>query len=181
MAKEPIIKIMETCEQLEKAQKHLEELSTDKQIDKLHDALSEIIDPEGYGWINKSTEVVIDDLIMGGVSIDEFKTRFEVERAIKRELGIKLDKAEHDRDRYARKNAELTEENERLKDSLVNAYKTIEEQVDESYEYGKTDTVQVIQDKFALHFGTYTDKDTVKVVDVFKLISQFTNEVLENE
>lgn len=89
-------------------------MNTDKQIEKLHDDLREIIDPEDCGWINRSTEVVIDDLIMGGVGIDEFKTRFEVERAIKRELGIRLDKAEHDRGRYARKITKLTEENERL-------------------------------------------------------------------
>lgn len=45
----------------------------------------------------------------------------------------------------------------------------------------KADTVKEIQTKVAMHFGTYTDEDTVKVVDVFKLLSQIEKEVLEGD
>ncbi len=34
-------------------------------------------------------------------------------------------------------------------------------------------------DAFALHFGTYTDKDTVNVLDVFKLLDEVAKEMLE--
>lgn len=94
-------------------------MNTDKQIEKLHDDLREIIDPEGYGWINKSTEVVIDDLIMGGVEISEKCEKTPCNYIEKCDLQI----------------------------------------------------------KFAMHFGTYTNDDVVKVADVFKLL----REVLEGE
>ena len=177
-------------------------MNTDKQIEKLHDELKEILDPEGFGWINRSTEVVIDDLIMGGVNFGEFKTRFEVERIIKRELGIKLSKAEHDRDRYAAKIKELTEENEKWRTAWSDnqrqweaAYDKLEAENAEQDEAilralkhmgecrreGIAECSAKILEKLSLHFGTYTDKDEVKVVDVFKLINQFANEALENK
>ena len=86
-------------------------MEADKQIEKLHDELREIIDPDDYGWINKSTEVVIDDLIMAGVGVE------------------------------------------------------------------KTEKCVIINDlriKFAMHFGTYTNNDVVKVADVFGLLREFS-------
>jgi len=41
------------------------------------------------------------------------------------------------------------------------------------------DTLQKMQDKFAMHFGTYTDKDVVKVLDVIRLVNQIAEEILE--
>ena len=85
---------------------------------------------------------------------------------------------------------ELSEENERLKPSkivvvrqsrnygkqyeLVTKIKMISDEV-------KAVTVKEIQTKVAMHFGTYTDNDTVKVVDVFKLLAQIEKEVLEGD
>ena len=43
----------------------------------------------------------------------------------------------------------------------------------------KADTLQKIKVQLALHFGTYTDKDEVKVSEVFKLIDQITSKILE--
>ena len=45
----------------------------------------------------------------------------------------------------------------------------------------RADTVQKLQDSIAVHFGTYTDKDTVKVVEVFKLLERVGREILEGE
>ena len=39
--------------------------------------------------------------------------------------------------------------------------------------------MQRLQEKVALHFGTYTLKDEVKVLDVIKLINQIAEEMLE--
>lgn len=44
-------------------------MNVEKEIHELTAKLREILDPEGEGWINCSTDVVIDDLIMGGVAV----------------------------------------------------------------------------------------------------------------
>lgn len=85
---------------------------------------------------------------------------------------------------------ELTEENERLRAAV-----RTDTVICRARGYGKqqhmqklitirhsnigVDTMQRIQTKFAVHFGTYTDKDEVKVADVFRLLKQFTEEMLE--
>ena len=43
----------------------------------------------------------------------------------------------------------------------------------------RRDAVKQMQEKLSLHFGTYTDNDTVKVRDVFKLVGKFAEEILE--
>ena len=43
----------------------------------------------------------------------------------------------------------------------------------------KVNTIQRLQEKVALHFGTYTLKDEIKVVDAIKLIDQIAREMLE--
>lgn len=43
----------------------------------------------------------------------------------------------------------------------------------------KADVVKKMQDRMVMHFGTYTDKTEVKVVDVFKLMGQIAEEMLE--
>ena len=43
----------------------------------------------------------------------------------------------------------------------------------------KAETLSDLQTRFAMHFGTYTEKDTIKVNDVFKLLSKFKEEILE--
>lgn len=42
-------------------------MNVEQQLTELHDNLREILDPDDCGWISRATEVVIDDLIMGGV------------------------------------------------------------------------------------------------------------------
>lgn len=43
----------------------------------------------------------------------------------------------------------------------------------------KANTMQRLQEKVALHFGTYTLRDDIKVVDAIKLIDQIAREMLE--
>lgn len=43
----------------------------------------------------------------------------------------------------------------------------------------RADTVRKMQDAVAVHFGTYTDTDTVKVSDVFRLLGKIAEEMLE--
>lgn len=59
---------------------------------------------------------------------------------------------------------ELSDENEALRANVAEA---------------RADTLKEMQIKFAMHFGTYTKDDTIKVSDVFKLLSKFTEEMLE--
>lgn len=95
---------------------------------------------------------------------DSMQARLEVNKIMKRKLEKALEKAEHDRDRYARKIAELEEH--QIAD--MEMFKTL-----------RADTARDIQTRVAVHFGTYTDKDVVKVADVFKLINQIALEILE--
>lgn len=46
-----------------------ESSEANKRLEELHDDLRQILDPDDYGWINRSTEVVIDDLITAGVGM----------------------------------------------------------------------------------------------------------------
>ena len=165
-------------------------MNPDKQIDKLHDALREIIDPEGFGWINRSTEVVIDDLIMGGVEFSEKREKtpcnyiekcemlLEIERAVKRKLERKLAKAEHDRDRYAAKIKELETEDKKWREMWADNQKQWEVAYDKLEYEVRADTVREIQNRLVLHFGTYTDKTEVKMLDVFRLLDQIAEDII---
>ena len=89
---------------------------------------------------------------------------------------------------------ELTEENKRLKKYEI-AYETplgkqtmpnllsLEGEAARLYTQiqnkVKADTVRKMQDMVAVHFGTYTDTDTVKVLDVFRLLGKIAKEMLE--
>lgn len=80
---------------------------------------------------------------------------------------------------------ELTEENERLRAEAGNQSVLWRQHFESIYETAKgtvkADTVRKMQIKFAMHFGTYTGKDTIKVSDLFKLLSKFADEMLEGE
>lgn len=41
------------------------------------------------------------------------------------------------------------------------------------------DTVREIQTRFSVHFGTYTDKDMTPIIEVFRLLDQIAQEMLE--
>lgn len=196
--------------------------NVEKQLAELHDNLRQILDPDDYGWVHSPTEVVIDDLIMAGVEFEKCKKRplesiekcndreklivtllennLEVSRVMLREAHKKLEKAEHDRDRYARKIEELTEESEEWRKSWAEnqrqwdeAYEKLEAENAEQDEAilkalkhmgvirreVKGATVENLRTRFAIHFGTYTDKDTVKVSEVFRLLSKFTEEICD--
>lgn len=43
----------------------------------------------------------------------------------------------------------------------------------------RAETVRKMQEKFTMHFGTYTTKDEVKISEVFRLLSKFANEIVE--
>ena len=78
----------------------------------------------------------------------------------------------------------VQEENERLKSveftcGFVKPHKVLECPIFDEIEKAKADTVNELQTRVAVCFGTYTDKDTVKVSDVFKLIDQIAKEMLE--
>lgn len=77
---------------------------------------------------------------------------------------------------------ELTEENERLHAScteLTQECKKWQERVKIECDYTKADTVRKVQLGFAVHFGTYTHNDEVKIFEVFKLIDRISKEILE--
>jgi phosphate uptake regulator len=92
---------------------------------------------------------------------------------------------------------ELTEKNEELKSDLKDAeeeYERVYEQAEADIRGNmadggtschwciaghRADVVRKIQGRMMMHFGTYTDKTEVKVVDVFKLMGQIAEEMLE--
>jgi FtsZ-binding cell division protein ZapB len=67
--------------------------------------------------------------------------------------------------------ASLNEENERLKSLL-------DDRCDRCIERNRANTVREIQTRFAMHFGTYTYQDIVKVRDVFRVLDEIAKEIL---
>lgn len=70
------------------------------------------------------------------------------------------------------------------KEELIKALQYDRDQYRKGYEDGvqaKADTVRDIQTKFAMHFGTYRSEDSIKVSEVFALLSKFAEEMLEEE
>lgn len=69
----------------------------------------------------------------------------------------------------------LEDENAEQDKAIINAL----ERMGEIRRETKADTVRKMQNMVAVHFGTYTDKDTIKVIDLFKLLNQIAKEMLE--
>ena len=77
---------------------------------------------------------------------------------------------------------ELGEEKERLKLDVEVCGAELSrytENIVQMAKQDRADTVQNIQLRLAVHFGTYTDTDMVKVADVFRLLDKIANEMLE--
>ena len=91
---------------------------------------------------------------------------------------------------------ELTKENAKLQYDILSTNILLDKQREEDYKAHqetmkklqqiydgivqlKANTIQRLQEKVALHFGTYTLKDEVKVLDVIRLINQSAEEILE--
>ena len=72
----------------------------------------------------------------------------------------------------------LTEKNKRLK-AEVSVKRKLLTRCSNLVDSIKADTVQNMQTRFALHFGTYTDRDTVMVRDLFWLLNKFAEEEME--
>lgn len=81
--------------------------------------------------------------------------------------------------------SKLTEENERLSvctKILTTNNADLETELALTYdllEESKADTVREVQTKFAMCFGTYTDKDMTPITEVFKRLNQIAEEMLE--
>jgi GAF domain-containing protein len=75
----------------------------------------------------------------------------------------------------------LTEENERLKEKadrhLDNLKAVLEERSENTI---VADTVREIKTRFALRYGTYTDKYMTPITEVFWLLDRIANEILNN-
>lgn len=87
---------------------------------------------------------------------------------------------------------ELTEEIKDLEADYDRVYEQVEADIRGNMADGGTschwcidghrrDAIKQMQEKLSLHFGTYTDNDTVKVRDVFKLVGKFAEELLEGK
>ncbi len=68
----------------------------------------------------------------------------------------------------------LTEENEEQDKAILNALHRIGEVRRET----KADTVQRVQLELSIHFGTNTKNTTIKVCDLFKLIDEIADKIL---
>lgn len=70
---------------------------------------------------------------------------------------------------------DLTNENNEGDEAIIRALNAIGNVRRETKAY----TVRDIETMFAVHFGTYTEKDKVKIADVFRLLNRISNEILE--
>ena len=68
-----------------------------------------------------------------------------------------------------------------IPDNEINAYLKAVKELTEEKERLIPDTITTIQTLFAIHLGTYTDKDTVRVADVFKLMAKIKEDMIGEE
>ena len=80
-----------------------------------------------------------------------------------------------------KENLPLEVRNELLKRENKYLREHMWDEVNQAKELAISDTVKEIQTRFAVHFGTYTENDTVKIKDVFGLIDQIAKEILEGD
>ncbi len=81
---------------------------------------------------------------------------------------------------YGEKCDRLTEENERLRAEVSVKKKLLDKCVDLEDKV-KSDTVSELQTRFAIHYGTYTDKDMTPITEVFRLLDQIAKELMEGK
>jgi hypothetical protein len=161
---------------------------------------------EDYSESQKKWETAYDKLEEENESLKEDKLELEaildlrskrkfynkfVKEVFQKQEGKKL--THPDFDYIYEQYFKLTEENERLRKALDTDISIVRlsrgngkthhlrEVARVKMDAVRADTVSTIQNKFAVHFGTYTDKDTVKVVDVFRLLDQIAKEMLEGK
>jgi chromosome segregation ATPase len=116
--------------------------------------------------------------------LGEENERLKSEVSVKRKL---LDKAE------VRIEC-VEEENNQLKADICNAEMNLAHITKENEKIGienfelicklsriKEDTVRKMQERFTLHYGTYTDKDMTPITEVFRLLDQIVKEMLEGD
>lgn len=121
----------------------------------------------GEGWFNH--EILADALAL----INSQEQRIKELTEENERLSAERDTFEIYYKDYKHKNKELTAFNRRWAKECA--------ELQEECEYIKADTVSEIRARVAVHFGTYCDKDQVKIADVFKLIDQIAKEMLEGE
>lgn len=76
--------------------------------------------------------------------------------------------------------SDFAKENERLKSEVSVKKKLLDKCVDLE-DRVKADTLNDMQTRFAMHFGTYRPTDEVKVTEVFKLLKKISEEMLYEE
>lgn len=104
--------------------------------------------------------------------LDRLQRLLESERVMRRTAEAKLEKAEHDRDRYARKIEELTAENERL---MCESAKQYVDAVD-----ARAPIVRAMRHKLMLEYSDCMDEETVCVASIRASINDVAEEVLYN-
>ena len=125
---------------------------------------------------------------MGRMSADALALIKELAQA-NEQLSESYDHLEKTKNELLAERSRLTEENERLRAELDRTEKALTT-LDKAHNAlftdtfrieaeVKADTVRKMQNAMAVHFGTYTDKDTVKVLDVVRLIEQIADKMLE--
>ena len=72
---------------------------------------------------------------------------------------------------------ELTEENKRLT-SEVSVKKKLLKRCSDLVETIQANTVREMQTELSIHLGTYTKNTTIKVCDLFKLVDEIADKIL---
>ena len=91
------------------------------------------------------------------------------------QLSESYDHLEKTKDEVLSERARLVWENERLMKERI----ALGDIVSIARDQAKADTVRKMQDMVTMHFGTYTQNDTVKILDVFKMLDQIAKEMEE--
>jgi hypothetical protein len=68
---------------------------------------------------------------------------------------------------------------EEIVEDDINLFDEYTRMLHEGIRKAKANTVQQIQLKMAMHYGTYTDKDMTPITEVFSLLDQIAKEMLE--
>ena len=109
------------------------------------------------------------------------KNRLEVAQVMIHKLEGKLEKAEHDRDRYARKIEEVTAENEQWRQDWSNNQRQWEIAYDTQEDKVRAETVKKMQHLLWLEFSDCMEEETITVLSMRNSINEVAAELLESK
>ena len=105
------------------------------------------------------------------------------------QYGEKCDRLTEENERLRAENKALVNENVELKNQIqeeiseedINLFDEFTKLLHEGIREAKANNVSEIKTRFAMRYGTYTDKDMTPITEVFRVLDQIAKEMLEGD